>query len=260
MNTPKLVELREALLPVARAAGEAILAIYATDFAVRGKADASPVTEADERAEAVILSHLARLTPDIPVVAEEAAAAGRIPQVGKRFWLVDPLDGTREFISRNGEFTVNIALVENGRPVLGVVFAPALNRLFAGSEGAGAFAEDKGTRRRIACRKIPAVGLTVVASRSHGDAAALDKFLAGRKVASQTNAGSSLKLCLVAAGEADVYPRLGRTMEWDIAAGDAVLRAAGGRVTTLDGAPLSYGKPSFANPHFAAWGDGAELA
>lgn len=254
MSTPGLIQLREALLPVARAAGQAILGIYATDFEVRGKADASPVTEADERAEAVILPELARLTPDIPVVSEEAAAAGRIPRVGERFWLVDPLDGTKEFISRNGEFTVNIALIEQGRPVLGVVLAPAIDRLFAGADGVGAFVEEQGQRRAIACRRVPAEGLTVVASRSHGDAAALEKFLAGRKVASQTNAGSSLKLCLVAAGEADVYPRLGRTMEWDIAAGDAVLRAAGGLVTTLDGRPLNYGKPGFDNPHFAAWG------
>jgi 3'(2'), 5'-bisphosphate nucleotidase len=135
METPTLIALRDALLPLARAAGDAILAVYATDFAVRGKADASPVTEADERAEAVILAGLARLTPDIPVVAEEAVAAGRIPRVGERFWLVDPLDGTKEFINRNGEFTVNIALIEDGRPVLGVVFAPALDRLFAGGRG-----------------------------------------------------------------------------------------------------------------------------
>ena len=246
--------LLDALLPIARQAGAAIMDIYATDFAVRGKADASPVTEADERAEALILPALASLTPDIPIVAEEAAAAGRIPSVGERFWLVDPLDGTKEFINRNGEFTVNIALIENGSPVLGVVFAPALDRLFAGAAGLGAFVEDKGVRRDIVCRTEPAEGLTVVASRSHGDADALASFLAGRKVARQTNAGSSLKLCLVAAGEADVYPRLGRTMEWDIAAGDAVLRAAGGIVRTLDGPALRYGKADFANPHFAAWG------
>lgn len=252
----KYSELIESLLPVVRAAGQAILDIYATDFEVRGKADASPVTEADERAEAVILPRLALLTPDIPVVSEEQAAAGCIPQVAGRFWLVDPLDGTKEFIGRNGEFTVNVALIENGVPVLGVVLAPALDRLFGGCAGVGAFAESAGTRRPIACREVPAEGLTVVASRSHGDAQALEGFLTGRKVASQTNAGSSLKLCLVAAGEADVYPRLGRTMEWDIAAGDAVLRAAGGMVLTLDGAPLRYGKPDFANPHFAAWGSG----
>lgn len=249
--------LLDALLPVVRRAGAAIMEIYATDFVVRDKNDASPVTEADERAEALILPELARLSPDIPVVSEEEAASGRIPAVGERFWLVDPLDGTKEFINRNGEFTVNIALVEHGVPVLGVVFAPALDRLFAGAAGLGAFTEDRGARRSIAARRPPAEGLTVVASRSHGDAEALAAFLAGRKVARQTNAGSSLKLCLVAAGEADVYPRLGRTMEWDIAAGDAVLRAAGGIVRTLDGPPLRYGKPDFANPHFAAWGASA---
>jgi 3'(2'), 5'-bisphosphate nucleotidase len=139
-------------------------------------------------------------------------------------------------------------------PVLGVVLAPALGRLFAGAQGIGAFVEEHGVRRDIRARAVPAEGLTVVASRSHGDAEALEKFLAGRRVASQTNAGSSLKLCLVATGEADIYPRLGRTMEWDIAAGNAVLLAAGGSVRTLDGAELVYGKPDFANPHFYASG------
>ncbi len=242
---------------IAREAGEVIMQVYATDFAVRGKADASPVTEADEQAEAVILAGLRALAPEVPVVAEEEVAAGRAPTVGNCFWLVDPLDGTKEFINRNGEFTVNIALVRDGVPVLGVVFAPALGRLFAGAQGVGAFMEDSQGRRAIHCREEPAEGLTVVASRSHGDADALDRFLAGRKVAALRSAGSSLKLCLVASGEADVYPRLGRTMEWDIAAGHAVLLAAGGRVTTLDGAPLGYAKPDFANPHFAAWGVGA---
>ena len=145
--------LLDALLPVARAAGDAIMRIYATDFAVRGKDDASPVTEADERAEALILPALARLAPDIPAVSEEEAAAGRIPAVGERFWLVDPLDGTKEFINRNGEFTVNIALVEHGRPVLGVVFAPALDRLFAGAAGLGAFVEDKGQALAVHTRR-----------------------------------------------------------------------------------------------------------
>lgn len=252
-STP-CTELLEALLPVVRDAGALIMKVYATDFAVRGKDDASPVTEADERAEALILPALARLTPDIPIVAEEEVAAGRIPQVGKRFWLVDPLDGTKEFISRNGEFTVNVALVEDGNPVLGVVFAPALDRLFAGFVGHGAFVEEGGTRRSIAVRTPPPDGLTVVASRSHGDAAALDAFLAGRKVAALRSAGSSLKICLVASGEADLYPRLGRTMEWDIAAGHAVLSAAGGHLTELDGRPLDYAKPDFANPFFVAAG------
>ncbi|ATE62677.1 3'(2'),5'-bisphosphate nucleotidase [Thauera sinica] len=230
------------------------MAVYETDFTVRGKDDASPVTEADERAEALIVPALDALLPGVPVVAEEAFAAGRIPSVAERFWLVDPLDGTKEFISRNGEFTVNIALVENGEPVLGLVHAPALKKTFAGAAGCGAFIENCIGRRPIKCRRPPLEGLTVVASRSHGDAAALDAFLAGRKVAQLKSAGSSLKLCLIAAGEADLYPRLGRTMEWDIAAGHAVLTAAGGSVTRLDGSRLTYGKPGFDNPHFAAEG------
>jgi 3'(2'), 5'-bisphosphate nucleotidase len=246
--------LLERLIPVAHAAGGVILDIYATDFEVRGKDDTSPVTDADERAESVITRALASLAPDIPVVAEEAAAAGKLPAVGERFWLVDPLDGTKEFISRNGEFTVNIALIENGTPTLGVVLAPALGRLFAGAEGVGAFVEDAGTRREISVRRPPEEGLTVVASRSHGDTAALADFLQGRPIAELKNAGSSLKLCLVAAGEADLYPRLGRTMEWDIAAGHAVLAAAGGSVRTVAGLPLTYGKPGFDNPHFVASG------
>ncbi len=242
------------VIAAARAAGSAILEIYATNFAVRGKEDRSPVTEADDRAEAIITPALERLAPGIPVVAEEAVAAGHSPEVGDWFWLVDPLDGTKEFISRNGEFTVNIALVHRRRPVFGVVLAPALHRLFVGAVGHGAWVEDDAGRRPIRCRTVPASGLVVVASRSHGDAAALEAFLQGRRVASTTNAGSSLKLCLVAAGDADLYPRLGRTMEWDIAAGHAVLAAAGGRVRTIDGEELRYGKPGFDNPHFVAEG------
>jgi len=242
------------VIGIARAAGEVILRVYATDFSVRGKNDASPVTAADEEAEALIMAGLRDLAPAVPVVAEEAVAAGHVPAVGDWFWLVDPLDGTREFISRNGEFTVNIALVHRGLPVFGVVLAPALNRLFAGAVGQEAAVEDVAGRRQIRCRTVPDAGLTVVASRSHGDAAALDAFLAGRRVASTTSAGSSLKLCLVAAGEADIYPRLGRTMEWDIAAGHAVLAAAGGRIRTMAGEPLRYGKPGFDNPHFVAEG------
>ena len=250
----------EPLAALARQAGDVVMAVYATDFAVRGKGDASPVTEADERAEAVILAGLALLAPGIPVVAEESVAAGRVPDVsGGRFWLVDPLDGTREFINRNGEFTVNIALIDGGAPVLGIVLAPAVGgpfgRLFAGASGHGAWVDDAQGRRAIRCRAAPAEGLTVLASRSHGDAAALDAFLAGRRVAHLANAGSSLKLCLLAEGAADLYPRHGRTMEWDIAAGHAVLAAAGGQVWQIDGrAPLAYGKPGFENPHFYAAG------
>ena len=229
--------------------------VYSSDFGVMSKGDGSPVTRADRHAEAIIVEGLKRLTPDIPVIAEEAASESGLPIEGARaFWLVDPLDGTKEFISRNGEFTVNVALIVEGQPVLGVVLAPAKDRLFAGVPSIGAWMEDEAGRRPIRCRAIPGAGLTVVASRSHGDESALDEFLAGRVVAQRIQAGSSLKLCLVAAGDADLYPRLGRTMEWDIAAGDAVLRAAGGCVRTLNGDPLRYGKAGFDNPNFVAGG------
>lgn len=246
--------LLESLIAVAREAGAAILNVYSTDFGVRSKSDASPVTAADERAEAIILERLAQLTPGIPIVSEEAASAGTVPVTGKSFWLVDPLDGTREFINRNGEFTVNIALIEDGTPVLGVVLAPALDCLYGGALAAGAFVWDSRGRRAIACARGREDGLIVVSSRSHGDAEALARFLAGRRVASSVSVGSSLKFCLVAKGEADLYPRLGRTMEWDTAAGHAVLLAAGGRVTDLAGDDLVYGKPGFANPFFVASG------
>lgn len=249
-------ELLEALVELARRAGREVMEVYGADFAVQRKADASPVTDADLRAEGVIVAGLSELTPEIPVVAEEAVAAGHVPQVGDRFWLVDALDGTREFVQRNGEFTVNIALVEHGEPVLGVVFAPALERLYAGRVGAGAFVETQGQRRPLRCRVTPDSGAVVAASRSHGDAATLQAWLAAHHVARVLHAGSSLKFGLLAAGEADLYPRLSRTMEWDIAAGQALLVAAGGSVCTLEGAPLRYGKPGFENPHFVARGAG----
>ena len=255
--TPALLAAVEALADEAAAL---ILEVYATDFAVQGKADASPVTMADERAEAHIVAGLRRLTPGVPVVAEEAVARGEVPATGARFWLVDPLDGTREFVSRNGEFTVNIALVEDGAPVLGVVQVPVQARRYAGLVGLGAWCDDTaGGRRAIACRAVPRDGgLVVASSRSHGDEAALEAWLAGQGLGGRPlthrPAGSSLKFGLVAMGEADLYPRLGRTMEWDTAAGHAVLRAAGGEVHTLDGRPLAYGKPGFENPHFVARG------
>ena len=252
--TRRFPELLDATTRIARDAGRAILDIYGGEHGTRYKADDSPVTDADRRAEAIIVPALEALAPGVPVVAEEACALHGMPQVGAEFWLVDPLDGTREFINRNGEFTVNIALVQQGAPVLGVVLAPALDRLFAGAAGVGAWAEERGRRRDIRVRAPGADGLVVVGSRSHGDAEALDRFLAGRRVAELRAAGSSLKFCLLAAGEADVYPRLGRTMEWDIAAGHAVLAAAGGRVERLDGTPMTYGKPGFENPHFVAAG------
>jgi 3'(2'), 5'-bisphosphate nucleotidase len=254
VSNPTHSELMEQVVVTVRAAGALVMAVYQTEFAAQRKADASPVTEADERAEAFIVPALMHLLPGVPVVAEEAVAAGHAPVVGNRFWLVDPLDGTKEFISRNGEFTVNVALIEDGVPVLGVVYAPALEKLFAGVVGVGAFVEDAAGRQPIACRTPPASGLTIVASRSHGDAEALDAYLKPFCVAELRSAGSSLKLCLVASGEADMYPRLGRTMEWDIAAGHAVVCASGGRVERLSGEPLTYGKPGFDNPHFVAVG------
>ena len=248
----QMIDLLTAVERIARAAGEQILRVYGRDFAVRTKADDSFLTEADEAAEAVITPALQALLPGVPVVAEEAASRGETPAVGGRFWLVDPLDGTREFVARNGEFTVNIALIDQGQPVLGVVLAPALGRLYAGLVGVGAWLEEGGVRRAIRCRDVPAEGATVVASRAHGDVPALAEWLQGHAVARRTGAGSALKFGLVAAGEADLYPRFGRTMEWDTAAGHALLRAAGGEVLTLDGRPLAYAKPGFENPDFVA--------
>jgi len=236
-------------------AGAVVLEHYHGDVAVRAKADASPVTAADEAAEAVILACLAELTPEIPVVAEETVAAGHVPEIDDGpFWLVDPLDGTKEFLSRNGEFTVNIALVQAREPVLGVVLAPARCQAWWGVRGRGAVARDaEGNTRAIAVRQPPAGGLVAIASRSHRDAET-QAFLDQAGVAECISAGSSLKFCLIAEGKADLYPRFGRTMEWDTAAGHAVLAAAGGRVTTRDGAPFLYRKPGFENPPFIARG------
>ncbi|MGH6620714.1 MAG: 3'(2'),5'-bisphosphate nucleotidase CysQ [Alphaproteobacteria bacterium] len=248
-----------ALLPeidaAARRAGDAILAIYRTDFGVERKADESPVTQADLDAERIILDVLRRITPDIPAVAEEEVSAGRVPEVGDCFWLVDPLDGTREFLSRNGEFTVNIALIEDRRPILGVVHAPDRGLTFTGHASGHATRQEGGKpAERITVRKPPEAGLTVVASRRHGSIEEHEDFLRGRKVAGRIACGSSLKFCVVASGEADVYPRFGPTMEWDTAAGHAVLAAAGGCITTTDGKEFLYRKPGFENPDFIAWG------
>ena len=254
-------ELLHAAEQLARAAGRVIMAVYASDFQVLGKADQSPVTLADERAEALITPALQALRPAWPVVAEEAASRGHAQAAGRTFWLVDPLDGTREFVARNGEFTVNIALVHDRMPVLGVVLLPVSGRLFGGVVGQGAWEQGAGphaVRRALRVRAVPAAGLCVAGSRSHGDEEALQGFLQrqmrGQRVASRITAGSSLKFGLLAAGEADIYPRFGRTREWDTAAGHAVLAAAGGNVCTLEGQTLRYGKPGYENPHFVAWG------
>jgi 3'(2'), 5'-bisphosphate nucleotidase len=226
---------------------------YEAGCDTRVKADRSPVTDADEEAEKLILAELAAAFPGVPVVAEEQAAAGRIVETGSRFFLVDPVDGTKEFVKRGGEFTVNIGEVVDGMPASGVVFAPAIGRLFVGAVGGGAFEISHGVTRAISARAPATDGLVAVSSRSHPDAKT-DELLKTLTIKSQTNAGSSLKFCLVAAGEADIYPRAGQTMEWDTSAGHAVLRAAGGSVTDWDGAPFVYGKPGFRNGPFIARG------
>ena len=243
--------LLPALEDLARRAGAAIMEVYATDFSVERKGDDSPVTEADQKAEALILPGLRALTPAIPIVAEEEAAAGRIPDVGSSFWLVDPLDGTKEFIKKNGEFTVNIGLIADGRPVAGVVFAPALGIMWSGA-GSQAWREDASGRRAISCRKPPERGAVVLDSRSHRAPERLTEFLATLPEARLENAGSSLKFCKVAEASADFYPRFGPTCEWDVAAGHAVLAAAGGEVVGWDGLPMAYGKPRFLNGDFLA--------
>jgi len=242
------------LARIAVQAGTVVMRHYEAGCDAREKSDASPVTDADEEAEKLILAGLAKAFPGVPVVAEEEAAAGRIATVGARFFLVDPLDGTKEFISRNGEFTVNIAEIQNGVPVRGVVLAPAKDRLFVGDEtGAFELAPDLKQARAITVRDPAADGIVAVGSRSHSDEETMN-YLKRFTVKAFVGAGSSLKFCLVAAGEADLYPRHGRTMEWDTAAGHAVLRAAGGTVTRWDGAPFLYGKPGFDNPPFVARG------
>lgn len=247
--------LLAAVVAMARQAGAEVLRHYADPACPVGhKPDGTPLTAADEAADALLRAALQGLTPHIPVVTEECVGVLTSTQRAGSFWLVDPLDGTHEFIHRNGEFTVNIALIVQAEPVLGVVYAPALGRLFAGVQGQGAWVEDANGRQAIHCRPPAPGGLRVVVSRSHGGAEHLTGLLAGRTVQSVVLVGSSLKFCLVAAGEADLYPRPGRTMEWDTAAGQAVLRAAGGQVRTLAGAELAYGKPGFENPGFVAQG------
>ena len=247
-----------ALEAVALLAGDAIMEIYRTGFAVERKDDDSPVTEADRRAEAIILPILAELFPGIPAVAEEEASAGRIPEIGDGpFWLIDPLDGTKEFIKRNGEFTVNIGLVAEGVPRAGVVFAPALSMLWsgAGPGTAGRVGAD-GVRHPIQARPIPAQAPVVLGSRSHANAEAMAQFLAPLTDPVIEQAGSSIKFCRIAEGVADYYPRFGPTSEWDTAAGHAVLAAAGGRVEAIGAGMLGYGKPGFLNPPFVARGRG----
>ena len=254
--------LADALVETAIAAGKAILEVRASPLAVDKKLDSSPVTEADRAAEAIILAALASLAPAIAVIAEEACAAGNVPTVGDAFFLVDPLDGTKEYIKGGDDFTVNIALVRHGRPAMGVVFAPATGALYVGADGSAWTATVKdgwvGARKAIHVRHAGR-RVDVVASKSHRTPET-DAYIARYPVGNLVSAGSSLKFCLVAEGKADLYPRMGATMQWDTAAGDAVVRAAGGKVVTLDGRPLAYGPTgagggaAFRNPWFIAAG------
>lgn len=257
------------LIPVIRRlalqAGDAIMDVYdGPDFDVRAKGDASPVTAADEAADALIAAGLRAAFPDVVLITEEQADSHALRAA--TFLIVDPLDGTKEFIKRGGDFTVNIAYVQNGVPVRGVVYAPALGRLFytqadgQAVEETGAFAKDAVGRVTPVSVRVPDnAALMVVASKSHRDQA-LEDYIGRYAVADSTSAGSSLKFCLVATGEADLYPRLGRTMEWDTAAGDAVLRGAGGHVVRYDDhTPLTYGKAGWDNPHFIAHAPGVVL-
>jgi len=249
-----LSPLCDHLIAAAYEAGAAIMDVYGSDFAASRKADHSPVTEADVAAEKLILAALQKCAPDIPVVAEEQAAAEGVPQqIARRFFLVDPLDGTKEFVARNGEFTVNIALVEDGKPILGVVYLPALDEMYAG-HGHAAIRRKGGRTEAIAARVVPVDGAVMTISRSHAAKELVKVEELGEHVAGTIVAGSSLKFCRIAEGTADLYPRFGPTMEWDTAAGHAVLLAAGGSVALLDGTPLVYGKPGLRNPHFIARG------
>jgi 3'(2'), 5'-bisphosphate nucleotidase len=245
------------LLQLARNAGDAIMEIYNTDFDVEHKQDNSPLTQADLASHHTIVEDLQRRTPDIPVLSEESA---KIPfetrSNWQRYWLIDPLDGTKEFIKRNGEFTVNIALIEGDRPTLGVVYAPVLDRLYYGNDGSGAWLQAGDTAAKpiqvATQRRTPA---RVAGSRSHAGES-LQRYLDNLGEHELVSMGSSLKLCLVAEGKADLYPRLGPTSEWDTAAAQAVVEAAGGRVTTLDMQPLRYNtKDSLLNPEFLVFGD-----
>jgi len=257
--------IAEIFAQLALTAAVEVMRVYHTDSHARHKPDHSPVCDADEYAEAIILAGLAKQLPQLPVLAEEAAAHGHKPLCGGTFILVDPVDGTREFLNHNGEFTINIGLILGSVPCAGVVYAPALNRLWMSGEKAFSIAISPGmdlppveARTEIHVRHPPETGWTALASRSHADPAT-DAFLATLPIKERRTAGSSLKFCAVAEGEADIYPRFGNTMEWDTAAGDAILRAAGGVVLSDAGSPLLYGKAEtqFKNGPFIAWGDPA---
>jgi 3'(2'), 5'-bisphosphate nucleotidase len=245
------VRLMDELADASREAGAAILEVVRRGFEVESKHDTSPVTEADRAAELIILAALARAAPGVPVIAEEEVAAGRIPAHDDTYFLVDPLDGTKEFIRGGDDYTVNIGLIERGTPKLGVVFAPATGRLHGGIVGEGAWLDEGGGRTPIETRGRSEL-TTAVASKSHLNQATIDYLEAAVGNCGYVSVGSSLKFCIVAEGRADIYPRAAPTSEWDTAAGHAVLLAAGGLVDGPDGNPLRYGKPAFLNRAFVA--------
>jgi 3'(2'), 5'-bisphosphate nucleotidase len=251
------IELLDLAADLARRAGHAILGVKRAGFAVEHKADRSVVTEADRIAEVLIAEGLRAATPGIPVVAEEEIAGGHVAGVTPRYWLVDPLDGTRDFAKGSDEYAVCVGLVEHGRAILGAIALPATGEVFAGLLGAGAWKEDSAPRRPIAVRAVPAAGLTVLASRAYADDPRMAPFLAGRSLAETRPCSSAMKFCRVAEGSADLYPRFGGTMEWDTAAGQALVEAAGGQVTDTAGNPLRYGKPDWRNPDFVCYGAAA---
>ncbi len=266
MHSSSFAALTDALLPAVLEAGRVEMAYYRSHVDVQHKADASPVTAADQEAEIILIRALLHAAPSIPVVAEESSAAGNTPLTGRSFFLVDPLDGTKEFIKKNGDFTINIGLIVDGKPVYGLVYAPAMDQLYVTIADGHAveirLAPGSPTRTVNECKTVrlqtrtpQASGLLALESRSHRSAAT-QAFLNRLPVSDVRAAGSSLKFCLIARGEADVYPRIGPTCEWDTAAGHAVLNAAGGSVLQVDGSPLVYGKAAekYLNPHFVAWG------
>lgn len=258
----KLEALVTPLLETVIKAGDVVMEVYHSDFEVFGKDDKSPVTEADRRGEAVIEAALKLITPDIPIVGEEAKSEGKCPDIsGGTFWLVDPLDGTKEFIKKGSDFTVNIGLIKDGTPVMGVVYAPAMNKLYWGVVGDGAWTGEvidgkAGNITATTTRKADKDNLVIVASKSHRSPE-LEEYLSNFPGAENVSIGSSLKLCLLATGEADLYPRLGPTCEWDTAAAHAVLLAAGGTVEVKGGKPLTYAKDlkTFLNPWFLCRAD-----
>lgn len=266
MRLEEYRSLVEALLPAVLAAGRTEMRHFAAGVEVETKADTTPVTIADHEAEEILTEALHRTAPGIPVIAEEAVAAGHVPAVADRFFLVDPLDGTRAFIKGSPEFTVNIGLVVDGKPIFGIIYAPARDEFFATlgpheaievkiSPQSSAVSLAQFPLQRLATREPDRQALVAFASRSHA-AQSTEEFLQQLPITEKRKASSSLKFCLIARGDADLYARLGQTSEWDTAAGHAILAAAGGCVTTLDGEPLKYGKREggYANPHFIAWG------